>query len=144
MISLGVCVALPVLVVWIGARMKTNSDNRRAEVLIKAIESNNAIDADKLAEAMSDSKKSKTPFEKQVSRLTRGCICTFLGVAFNVVSLVMYLSEGKMDDNEYTFLIAGCVLMAIGISFIIVYLAVRSRQKSLEARSESPKCEIIE
>lgn len=91
--------ALPVLVVWIVSRTKTNSDNRRAEVLIKAIESNNAVDADKLAEALTDPKKRrKTPFEEQVGRLTGGCVCTFLGLALNIVCLVMYLSEGGGGD----------------------------------------------
>lgn len=137
--------ALPVLVVWIVSRTKTNSDNRRAEVLIKAIESNNAVDADKLAEALTDPKKRrKTPFEEQVGRLTGGCVCIFLGLALNIVCLVMYLSEGKMTDQEYTFLMGGCVLMAVGISLLLVYKAVGKRLKAMESRQEAPKCETVE
>ena len=43
LIPLGVCVALPVLIVWLVYRSRTNKDNRRAEVLIEAIKANGGI-----------------------------------------------------------------------------------------------------
>ncbi len=59
LVPICVCVVLPVIIVWIIFRSVTNKDNKNAEIIIKAIESNSAIDADKLVEALS--KKQKTP-----------------------------------------------------------------------------------
>lgn len=57
-IPFGVCVVLPIAIVLIVFLTKINSDNKRAQVLIKAIESNNDINTDKLVEAMQNQKKS--------------------------------------------------------------------------------------
>ncbi len=38
LIPIGVCVVLPIMIVWIVFKAKTNNDNKRADVLIKAIE----------------------------------------------------------------------------------------------------------
>ena len=78
LVPLGVCVALPVLIVWIVFRTIKNNDDKRAEVLIKAIEANNGIDADKLAEALT--KPRKSPRQLLTLRLLRGCIFTFIGI----------------------------------------------------------------
>ena len=36
-VPLGICVALPVLIVWLVVRARQNETNRRAEILLKAI-----------------------------------------------------------------------------------------------------------
>ena len=57
LIPIFICVVLPVLIVWIVFRAAMNNDNKRAEVLIKAIEANNGIDADRLADALGKPRK---------------------------------------------------------------------------------------
>lgn len=57
-IPIFICVVLPISIVALVVRASINSDNKRAQVLIKAIESNCGIDADKLAEALQKPKKS--------------------------------------------------------------------------------------
>ena len=52
LVPIFVCVVLPVAIVAIVFAAAMNNDNKRAKVLIKAIESNCGIDADKLAEAL--------------------------------------------------------------------------------------------
>ena len=48
LIPLGVCVVLPVLVVWLVMRKKTNETNRRTEVMLAAIEKGSDVNAEKL------------------------------------------------------------------------------------------------
>ncbi|MDE6125883.1 MAG: hypothetical protein K2G30_02905, partial [Muribaculaceae bacterium] len=67
-------------------RAAMNSDNKRAEILIKAIETNNGIDADRLAQALE--KPRKTPREILNLRLLRGCIFSLIGLFFIVIGLV--------------------------------------------------------
>ena len=52
LVPIFICVVLPVSVVLIRAIMNMHTENKRSEVLLKAIEANNCIDADKLAQAL--------------------------------------------------------------------------------------------
>ncbi len=118
------CVVLPVMIVWIVFRAAMNADNKRAEVLIKAIESNNGMDADKLAKSFE--KRRKTPRELLNLRLLRGCIFTAVGVIFIVVGLVSWASGTEFGANPVTIpMLFGGAAFAIGISYLIVYFVTR-------------------
>ena len=122
LVPIFVCVVLPVAIVWIVFSTARNSDNKRAEVLIKAIENNTDIDADKLAEALN--KKPKTPRERQLGRLLRGCIFTLIGAALTVISLTVI-----EPDDQTGLLIISSVSAAIGIAYLIVYFCGRKAYK---------------
>ena len=117
-VSIFICVVLPVAIVWIVFSASRNSENKRAEVLLKAIEHNANLDADKLAEALA--KKPKTPRERQLGRLLRGSIFTLLGIAFAIVASVI-------DDPDVFVISAVCG--AVGIAFLIVYFVGRKAYK---------------
>ena len=44
LIPIGICVVLPIIIVWLNMRRKTNETNRRTEVLLAAIEKNPDLD----------------------------------------------------------------------------------------------------
>lgn len=48
-VPIAVVVVLPVLIVWLIARVKINNDNRRSEALLEAIRQGSNVDADRLA-----------------------------------------------------------------------------------------------
>lgn len=123
-VPLGICVALPVLIVWIIYRASTNGDNKRAEVLIEAIRSNNGIDADRLAEALA--KPRKTPAELLNLRLLRGCIFSLIGVAAALYSWYASCSFPEMNVQNWMWIIAAASL-AIGISYLIVYFVSKKK-----------------
>lgn len=127
LVPLGICVVLPVLIVFFITRISTNSDNKRAEVLIKAIECNANIDADKLTEALSKSKK--TPLEVLNLRLLRGCIFTLLGVAAAVTAAILGHNVPDMN-SQYPVIMAAGFCLAIGISYLIVYFVSRKSVNS--------------
>lgn len=122
LVPLGVCVALPVLVVWLGTRAKINSDNKRAEVLVEAIRNNSEVDSDKLAEALGT--RLRTPAALLQLRLLRGCIFTLLGVATGVLALIV--AGNDPESNVQDIMTVACGLcLAIGISYLIVYFVTR-------------------
>ena len=88
LVPIFVCVVLPVAIVAIVFAASMNNDNKRAKVLIKAIESNCGIDADKLAEALQ--KPKKTAREILNLRLLRGCIFSFIGIALCIVGIIPF------------------------------------------------------
>lgn len=128
LVPLGVCVALPVLVVWIYYRSVTNRDNKNAEIIIKAIESNSTIDADKLVAALG--KQEKTPEEVLLVRLLRGCIFTLLGIAAAVIAALVYRAE---DFFAFSILTSGFCL-AVGLAYLIVFFVTRKSVRTADSK----------
>lgn len=126
LVAIFICVVLPIAVVLITALTKINADNKRTQVIIKAIEANNDIDADKLAESLK--KTQRTPLELLNLRLLRGCIFTFVGVALAIVALVN-LADGTLAcaDQVTVPLMFGGASLAIGLSYVVVYFVTRKQ-----------------
>lgn len=128
LVPIFVCVVLPVAIVAIVFAATMNNDNKRAKVLIKAIESNCGIDADKLAEAMQ--KPRKTAREILNLRLLRGCIFTFIGLALCIVGIVSFCMIGALSEDSFTVpLVFGGASLAIGLSYLVVYFVTRKQIK---------------
>lgn len=127
LIPIFICVVLPVMIVWLTTRAATNADNKRAQVLMKAIESNASIDADKLAEALQ--KPRRTPAEMQSRRLMRGVMFTLLGIVAALVALWMSLQEAKSDPTGVLFmLIAAGICFAVGVANLTVFYVCRKSE----------------
>lgn len=122
-----ICVALPISIVYIVFRSITNRENKRAEILIKAIETNNGIDVDKLAESLN--RRSKTHRELLNLRLLRGCMFTLVGFAFLIYGI--YIPEVSMMNTSF---LIGAILTAIGISYLIVYFITRKQVEDSESK----------
>lgn len=126
LVPIFVCVVLPVLIVFIVFRAAMNSDNKRAEILIKAIEHNGDIDADRLAKALE--KPRKSPREILNLRLLRGCIFSLIGLSLIAIGLVSFATGTEFGaDPVMVPILFGGASMAIGISYLIVYFVTRSQ-----------------
>lgn len=138
LITLLVCVILPVGIVFIINYRKINKDNQRAKILTKMIESANDIDGEKLAGLLEDEKEEKqtlkTPEEQRISRLLKGCIFTLIGL---VLPLLVFFAEAQKG-----FLVIGSISAAIGISFLIVYFVTGKsvkRESTLSDYDNTPE-----
>lgn len=118
LVPIAVCVVLPVTVVWLTTRMKMNNDKLRSEVLIKAIETNKDIDADKLAEALA--RPAKTERDVLFSRLKRGVLFSVLAVLCTILAIVVYLTDFESNAQNVLALVAAGSY-AIGIGNLVVY-----------------------
>ena len=127
LIPIGVCVVLPIMIVWIVFKAKTNNDNKRADVLIKAIENNANIDAEKLAEALG--KQQISAKELLNRRLLRGCMFTILGVAFSIIALTF---SAAPEDMQFISYILSALSFAVGIAYLIVYFVTRNTTAETE------------
>ena len=127
LIPIGVCVVLPIMIVWIVFKAKTNNDNKRADVLIKAIENNANIDAEKLAEALG--KQQISAKELLNRRLLRGCMFTILGVAFSIIALTF---SAAPEDMQFISYILAALSFAVGIAYLIGYFVTRNTTAETE------------
>lgn len=130
LIVTGVCVVMPVMIMWIIYRAIINGDNQRAAVLMEAIRSNNSIDADRLAEALS--KPRRTPRELLNLRLLRGCIFTLVGLA-TTICLILMIIDGSDGWLNFQLLVTSGIFLAVGISYLIVYFVTRKHIENNQA-----------
>lgn len=116
LVSLGVVVALPVLIVSIIFRSVMAADRNRKEIILAALEKNPNLNVEDLVKRMK--KSEKLIKEKLFAKLQRGCLCCLMGVA--LVLLYFFPSV----QNEF-LIIAGTALIAIGIAFLVGYFVGR-------------------
>ncbi len=131
LVPIFVCVVLPVAVVLISALTKMNSENKRTQIIIKAIESNNDVDVDKLVESFK--RPQKTAREILNLRLLRGSIFSLIGLGMMAIAIFNYLSGAELEsDPVAVLLVSGGASLAVGISYLVVYFVSR---KQVEAES---------
>lgn len=124
LVPIFVCVVLPVAIVLIVFLAAMNSDNKRAQILIKAIEAGNGIDTDRLAEALRKPRKSAR--EILNLRLLRGCIFGLVGLALIAVGLINFAWGTEFSADPVTCpMLLGGISLAVGVSYIIVYTVTR-------------------
>lgn len=131
-VPIGVCVVLPVMIVWIIMKAAMNADNKRAQVLLAALNSGQNIDADKLVAAMD---KHKTPRERLHKRLLNGCIFSAIGLLTAITVTVLWCVDDITDPEELQGpLIIAAVLLGVGVGYLVTYFLTR---KSIEDNSEN-------
>lgn len=123
-ISLGICVVLPVVTIWLKSRAEINKDNQNKEILLAALEKNPNIDVEQFFKNMTPVKKEKLLKEKLLTRLLWAIMCLVFGVIGAGIGIYMMASTPVEDGSHAVgllfFAIGGCIL-AVGIAFLINY-----------------------
>jgi ABC-type Fe3+ transport system permease subunit len=126
-----ICVVLPVAIVLITSYTKINGDNKRTQIILKAIEANKDVDTDKLIESLK--KPHKSIREITSLRLLRGCIFALIGIALAIVGLSNYVCGTEFSADQVTIpLMLGGISLAVGISYLIVYFVTRKQIEPAE------------
>lgn len=132
LVPIFVCVVLPISIVLIVSMRKRNSDNKRAEILIKAIESGKDIDTMRLTDAL----QTPTPTQWDIlyARLLRGCIYSLVGIALVIVYLIGLSTDTIDRDLMSLCLFAGLICLGVGLAYLIVFFV--TRKQVLEEKQE--------
>ena len=119
-VPIGICVVLPVMLVWLVTRVRRNEIDKKAEVMIKAIESEVTIDSDFFKEAP---KKRKSTKERLLNRLICGCAASIIGAALTAIGIIPWMT---LEDDYYApLLIFGGISLAVGIALFIGFFVGR-------------------
>ena len=118
-VSLGVCVVLPIVIVALSLRHKLESEKNRKDIILAALEKNPNINVEELVKMMN--KPDKLIKEKLLSKFQWGILTSILGVGFVILSSIMGYQEEDYTDNIQFLGISGAVLLAIGIAFLLTY-----------------------
>lgn len=136
-IVLGTSVILPITIVFLILRKKTESEKNRKEIILAALEKNADINIEDLVKQMN--KPEKLIKEKMLSKLESGCVLSLMGLG-----LVGYGLWLNYDGSNPTWLrgmyIGGACMIAIGIANLITYFTgKKSLAKEMEAEEENMK-----
>ena len=137
-IPIFVCVVLPVTIVWLVSRTKQNETNKKAEIMLKAIENGAQVDMEQFNTTVK--KSPRTIKQDLLEKLTGACITTFMGIAFIAWAVVGYLRPEYTDGRLFNHLapVAGGVLLAVGIGlFISYFVGKKFLAKEIEAEEKN-------
>ena len=133
-----ICVVLPITIVWLIARTRQQETNRKAEIMIKAIEAGVPVDMTQFEPAKKQ-KGPKTIKQDLLEKLNGACITGLMGVGFLILGILrainpMFASHTFL--NKF-WLPAGGVLLAVGIGlFISYFVGKKMMAKEIEAEEK--------
>ena len=135
-VPIGICVILPIIIVWLIMRRKTNETNRRTEVLLAVIEKNPDLDMDMEDFIRKMNPKTKTTKERLMNRLLWGLVFIAIGTSLLLSVLYQDYQGGAALDYFPIYSGSGCLLL-IGISFVAVFfISKRMLAKEIEAEEK--------
>lgn len=135
---MGICVVLPIAIVWLINRRKTNETNRRAEILLKAIEAGSTVDLNLFQEPQ----KQRSIKEKLLDRLTAAWVATLVGLPIIAFGISMYCLLDNPAAGVLMIAGIGGIILAIGIALFGVYFAGKkllATELEAEAKSKEQK-----
>ena len=136
LIPLGICVVLPVMIVWLVTRSRQNETNKKTEVMLKAIEAGAPIDANLFQDSV---RKRKSVKERLLNRLMMACIASLTGIFVITVGLVKWFVYGNVDGHQIlSGILAGGIILAVGLALFIVFFVGRKMLATeMEAEGKS-------
>ena len=136
---LGIFVVMPVIIVSLVTRAKTNATNKRAEIALAAIEKNSDVNLEEFFKKMNPPRRSIK--ERFLDKLLCGCIFTLFGAGIYVAILVYHMNVEEFNRDMFIGLSFIAVpSLGVGLSFLINYFVGRRVLKEeieTEARNQA-------
>ena len=133
-----VCVVLPIVIVWLIARTRQHETDRKAEIMLKAIEAGVPVDMTQFEPAKKKAPKSIK--QELLDKLNGACVTSLMGAGFLTLGIlrVVITDFGRnMFINKF-WLPAGAVLLAVGIGlFISYFVGKKMLAKEIEAEENA-------
>ena len=133
----GIFVVLPVIIVALVTRAKTNATNKRAEIALAAIEKNSDVNLEEFFKKMNPPRRSIK--ERLLDKLLWGCIFTLFGAGIYVAILVYHMNVEDFNRDMFIGLSFIAVpSLGVGLAFLINYSVGRKVLKE-EIEAEARK-----
>ena len=123
---------LPFLIAVFIYRHKMNETNKRAEIVLKALDKNPGEVPEELLKSLNTPQKSLK--ERLLSNLRRGLALTITGLVMMIFEFAKYSSTREWFANDSMMIVFGAVLIAAGVASLIYYfVGHRTMQCEIEA-----------
>lgn len=134
LVTLGICVVLPITVVYMTMRKKRHETDKRNEIALAVIEKNGNIDVQDIIKSLTPPQKSlkERLIMKMHYELIAASIFTIFAAAI-FIALVVVGSMGINKEEIYAMgLIFGIPSLAVGVSMFIAYNSSKKILKQLD------------
>lgn len=129
LLPIGICVVLPIVVVWLIIRARINRDNMRKDIILAAMEKNSDIDVEEMMKKLNEPKTLLK--EKQLRKLLIGsALVIFSVLAYVAMAFLMWQFELSQPEFMGMFTELSCIAvpsLAIGIAFLINYFVGKKK-----------------
>lgn len=123
LVTLGICVVLPITIIWQIMRKKRHEADKRTEIAMAVIEKNGNIDVQEIIKSLTPPQK---PLKERIImkmhyELIAACILTIFAVAI-FITLAVVACMGITKEDIYAMgLIFGVPSLAVGVALFIGY-----------------------
>lgn len=136
LLPIGICVILPIIVVWLIIRERINRDNMRKDIILAAMEKNTDIDVEEMMKKLNGPKKLLK--EMLLNRMLVGSLFCIFGV-LTYIALAILLSINGFESITFTFF--SCVAVpsiAIGLALLLnYYVGKKMLAKEMDAEEQN-------
>lgn len=133
---LGICVILPVSIVFLSLRSKMVSEKNRKDIILAALEKDASIDIEELVRKMNT--PDRLLKEKLLKKLLWGMLTFFLGVGLIGFGIYLAVANVGGTDDPQTAICFGLIFVAVGIAFLANYhIGRKMLAKEMEAEERN-------
>ena len=134
-IVIGICVVLPIMIVWLVNKRKSHEIDKQTEILTTMLEKHPDLDPAEVMKKLNVSSKShQTIKQKLLGNLFSGGMMTLMGLAVLIPHLCGLVFFGNKEKGIYV----GGMMLAMGVAFLIYYF-VSKKQLSSEIEAEEKR-----
>ena len=131
LVPIGICVALPISIVYLILKRKIISENNKKEIILAALEKNADVNIEELVEKTSA--PDKLLKEKLLKKLQWGLMTIVLSIGLFIYAIFV----GDAGELKL-YVIGSVVLLAIGVSLLFTYLMGKKMlAKEMEAEEQN-------
>lgn len=131
LVPIGICVALPISIVYLILKRKIISENNKKEIILAALEKNADVNIEELVKKTSA--PDKLLKEKLLKKLKWGLMTIVLSIGLFIYAIFV----GDAGELKL-YVIGGVVLLAIGVSLLFTYLMGKKMlAKEMEAEEQN-------
>lgn len=126
LIVVGLCVVLPIMIVWIVNKRKKEELDKKSEILMTLLEKKPDMDPTEVLKTLNMPRENKKSIKQELlERLMGGCIMVLIGLVF----LVTHLCDFIFFGNKTNGIIFGGVMIAVGIAMLVYYFVSKKMLK---------------
>lgn len=131
LVPIGICVALPISIVYLILKRKIISENNKKEIILAALEKNADVNIEELVKKTSG--PDKLLKEKLLKKLQWGLMTIVLSIGLFIYAIFV----GDADELKL-YVIGSVALLAIGVSLLFTYLMGKKMlAKEMEAEEQN-------
>ena len=136
-VVIGLCVVLPIMIVWMNNRRKQHEIDKQTEILMAMMEKHPDLDPAEVMKKLNVSSKShKTTKQKLLENVFSGGMMLLMGLAI----LIPHLCGLTIFGNKANGIYVGGMMVAMGAAFLIYYLISKKQlQSEIEAEERQLK-----